>query len=159
MRTPLGTFIIVVIMILLDIYVFMAIKSVSHSASSKMRTLIFSIYWTIAILCIVGFLIFIFTSSEFFPRKFRTYLFATILGFFFSQIVASVFFLIDDVRRLIQWAAEKAFFRNTEVAQMTGGGISRSVFLNWLGLAAGTTLFGSLIYGLSLIHISEPTRH
>lgn len=149
MRTPIGTFIIIVIMILLDIYVFMAIKSVSHSASSKIRTAIFSIYWTVAILCIIGFLVFVFTGPEFFPRKVRTYLFATILCFLFSQIVASVFFLIDDVRRLIQWAAEKAFFRNTEVAQMTGGGISRSVFLNWLGLAAGTTLFGSLIYGFS----------
>jgi hypothetical protein len=149
MRTPLGTFIIIVIMILLDLYVFMAIKSVSNPASSKVKTIIFSFYWTVAILCIIGFLIFVLTGPEFFPRKFRTYLFATILGFVFSQIVASVFFLIDDVRRLIQWAAEKAFFRNTEVAQMTGGGISRSVFLSWLGLAAGTTLFGSLIYGFS----------
>jgi hypothetical protein len=149
MRTPLGTFIIVVIMILLDLYVFMAIKSVSNPASSKVKTIIFSFYWTIAILCIIGFMIFVLTGPEFFPRKFRTYLFATILGFVFSQIVASVFFLIDDIRRLIQWAAEKAFFRNTEVAQMTGGGISRSVFLSWLGLAAGTTLFGSLIYGFS----------
>jgi hypothetical protein len=149
MRTPLGTFIIIVIMILLDLYVFMAIKSVSNPASSKVKTIIFSFYWTVAILCIIGFLIFVLTGPEFFPRKFRTYLFATILGFVFSQIVASVFFLLDDVRRLIQWAAEKAFFRNTEVAQMTGGGISRSVFLSWLGLAAGTTLFGSLIYGFS----------
>jgi len=149
MRTPLGTFIIIVIMILLDLYVFMAIKSVSNPASSKVKTIIFSFYWTIAILCIIGFMIFVLTGPEFFPRKFRTYLFATILGFVFSQIVASVFFLIDDIRRLIQWAAEKAFFRNTEVAQMTGGGISRSVFLSWLGLAAGTTLFGSLIYGFS----------
>ena len=149
MRTPLGTFIIIVIMVLLDIYVFMAIKSVSHPASSKMRTVIFSIFWTIAILCIIGFLIFVVTSPEFFPRKVRTYLFASILGFVFSEIVASVFFLIDDVRRLIQWAAEKAFFRNTEVAQMTSGGISRSAFLSWLGLAAGTSLFGSLIYGFS----------
>lgn len=149
MRTPIGTFIIIVIMILLDIYVFMAIKSVSHPASSRIRTIIFSIYWALAILCLVGIILFILTGPDFLPRKVRTYLFATVLAFVFAQIVASVFLLIDDVRRLIQWAAEKAFFRNTEVAQMTGGGISRSVFLSWLGLAAGTTLFGSLIYGFS----------
>lgn len=149
MRTPLGTFIVIIIMILLDIYVFMAIRSVSHPASSRLRTIIFSIYWIIAIFCIAGFLIFIFTGPEFLPRKVRTYLFASILAFVFSQIIASVFLLVDDLRRAIQWAAEKAFFRNTEVAQMTGGGISRSVFLSWLGLAAGSTLFGSLIYGFS----------
>jgi len=149
MRTPFGTFIIVVIMILLDIYVFMAIKSVSHSLSSKVRTVIFSVYWLVAIVALGGLLLFIFTGPEFLPKRIRTYLFASILAFVFGQLVSSVFFLIDDVRRLIQWLAGKAFFRNTEVSQMNGDGISRSVFLSWVGLAAGTSLFASLIYGFS----------
>jgi uncharacterized protein len=149
MRTPFGTFIIIVIMILLDIYVFMAIKSVSHSTSSRLRTIIFSVYWLIAVFAMVGLLIFILTGPDFLPKKVRTYLFASILAFVFAQLVSSVFFLIDDIRRLIQWLAGKAFFRNTEVSQMNGDGISRSVFLSWIGLAAGTTLFGSLIYGFS----------
>jgi predicted MPP superfamily phosphohydrolase len=50
---------------------------------------------------------------------------------------------------LIQWAAGKAFFSNTEVAQMNTVSISRSVFLSWLGLAAGSSLLGSLVYGFS----------
>lgn len=32
---------------------------------------------------------------------------------------------------------------------MAGEGISRSVFLSWLGIATGTTLFGTLLYGFS----------
>jgi len=149
MRTPFGTFIIIVIMILLDIYVFMAIKSVSHSTSSRLRTIIYVIYWSIAIVAIAGLLLFVFTGPEFLPKKVRTYLFASILAFVFGQLVSCIFFLVDDVRRLIQWLAGKAFFRNTEVSQMNGDGISRSVFLSWIGLAAGTSLFGSLIYGFS----------
>jgi uncharacterized protein len=149
MRTPFGTFIIILIMILLDIYVFMAIKSVSHSASSRLRTIIYVIYWLIAIVAIAGLLLFIFTGPEFLPKKVRTYLFASILAFVFGQLVSCIFFMVDDVRRLIQWLAGKAFFRNTEVSQMNGDGISRSVFLSWIGLAAGTSLFGSLIYGFS----------
>ena len=149
MRTPFGSFIVVLIMILLDIYVFMAIKSVSHSAGSKMRTIIFSVYCAISIIAIIGLLIFIFTGPEFLPKKVRTYLFASILAFVFAQLIATVFFLIDDVRRLIQWTAGKVFFRNTEISTMSGDGISRSAFLSWLGLAAGTSLFGSLIYGFS----------
>src|SRR6187551_1238340 len=125
MRTPFGTFIIVVIMILLDIYVFMAIKSVSHSLSSKVRTVIFSVYWLVAIVALGGLLLFIFTGPEFLPKRIRTYLFASILAFVFGQLVSSVFFLIDDVRRLIQWLAGKAFFRNTEVSEMNSNGISR----------------------------------
>ncbi|MEO5909063.1 MAG: metallophosphoesterase, partial [Ginsengibacter sp.] len=149
MRTPFGTFITILIMILLDVYVFMAIKSVSHSASSKIRTILFSVYWVVAIVAIAGLIIFIFTGPEFLPKKVRTYLFASILAFVFGQLISSVFFLIDDVRRLIQWLAGKAFFRNTEVSQMNSDGISRSVFLSWVGLAAGTSLFGGLIYGFS----------
>lgn len=149
MRTPFGSFIVIIIMILLDFYVFMAIKSVCHSASSKMRTFLFSAYWLVSVIAIVGLLIFIFTGPDFLPKKVRTYLFASILAFVFAQLVSTVFFLIDDIRRLIQWIAAKVFFRDTEISTMSGDGISRSVFLSWLGLAAGTTFFGTLIYGFS----------
>ncbi len=149
MRTPLGAFIIVVIMLLLDSYVFQAIKTVSQSASPKTKTIIFSIYWAISIIAILGFLMFIFTGPDFLPKKVRTYLFATVIGLFFAKFIALIFFLVDDLRRLIQWAAGKLLYSNTEVAQMNDDGISRSVFLSWMGIAAGSTLFGSLVYGFS----------
>ncbi|MEO9144320.1 MAG: metallophosphoesterase [Ginsengibacter sp.] len=149
MRTPFGSFVVILIMVLLDIYVFMAIRSVSHSITSRMRTIIFSVYWVVSIIAIVGLLIFIFTGPEFLPKRVRTYLFASILAFVFAQLIATVFFLIDDVRRLIQWTAGKVFFKDTEISTMSGDGISRSVFLSWLGLAAGSTFFGTLIYGFS----------
>ncbi|MEO6220052.1 MAG: metallophosphoesterase [Ginsengibacter sp.] len=149
MRTPIGALIIVIIMLLLDSYVFLAIKTVSHSASPKTRTLIFAIYWIISIIAIVSFLIFIFTSPEFMPKKVRTYLFATVIGLFFGKFISIIFFLADDIRRLMQWGAGKLFFSNTEGAQMYEGNITRSVFLSWIGLAAGSTLFGSLLYGFS----------
>ena len=62
MRTPFGAFIFVVIMLLLDTYVFQAIKTVSQSASPKTRTIIFYIYWAISVFAIIGFLIFVFTA-------------------------------------------------------------------------------------------------
>jgi uncharacterized protein len=149
MRTPLGAFILVAIMILLDLYVFLAIKTVSQSASARTRSIIYSGYWVLSVLAVIGFLIFIFTGPEFLPKKFRTYLFATVIGLFLAQFVAVVFFLVDDVRRLIQWGAGKLLFSNTEASQMSDEGISRSAFLSWLGLAAGGTLFGTFVYGYS----------
>ena len=149
MRTPLGTTIIVSIMILLDFYVFSAIQAVSASASEKTRMTISIIYWTIAVVAIAGLILFVFTDVTFMSKKIRTYLFATILAFVFAQIIGSVFFLVDDVRRVIQWIAQKIFSQKTEVAQIEGDKIPRSAFLNWIGLAAGTTLFSSLIYGFT----------
>ena len=149
MRTPLGAFIIVTLMLLLDLYVFVAIKTISQAAASRTRAIIFSAYWIISILAIVGFLVFIFTGPDVLPKKIRTYLFATVIGLFLAQFVAVVFFLFYDVRRIIQWGAGKLLFSNTEASQMSDEGISRSVFLSWLGLAAGGTLFGSFVYGYS----------
>ena len=149
MRTPLGALIFVMLMLLLDFYVFQAIKFVSNSASPKARAIIYSVYWGISILTVIGFLIFVFTGPAFLPKKVRTYLFATVVGLFMAKLIAVVFLLIDDVRRLIQWITGKLFFKNTEGEQMGDEGISRSAFLSWLGLAAGGTLFGSLIYGFS----------
>jgi uncharacterized protein len=149
MRTPFGAMIVVIIMLLLDIYVFIAIKTVSQSAAPRTRTIIFSAYWVISVLAIMGFLVFVFTGPEFLPKKVRTYLFATVLGVFFAQLIGVIFFLVDDIRRLIQWGAGKLLFSNTEASQMNDAPISRSVFLSWLGLAAGGSLFGTFVYGYS----------
>ena len=149
MRSPTFILIFLAIMILLDTYVFQAIKMVSSSASPKTKTIIYTIYWAISILAIIGFLIFVLTDPDFLPKKLRTYLFATIVGLFIGKLISVIFFLVDDIRRLIQWVTGKLFFRNTEGEQLTEDGISRSAFLSWLGLAAGGTLFGTLVYGFS----------
>src|SRR5687768_2201041 len=147
MRTPFGIVILISFMLLLDTYVFQAVRTISHAASPKTRTVIYSIYWGFTIISVIGILLFLLTGPDFMPRRLRTYLFATIIGLFFAKMIAAVFFLVDDVRRLIQWVASKVFFNNTEGEELSSDGISRSVFLSWLGVAAGSTLFGSLLYG------------
>ena len=147
MRSPFGAFIFVAVMLVLDTYVFQAIKAVCQSASPKTKAIIYSVYWGITALAIIGFLIFAFTDQYFLSRKVRTYLFAIIIGLFLAKLTTIIFILIDDIRRVIQWAAGKLFYNNTEGEAMIGEGITRSVFLSWFGLAVGGSLFGSLVYG------------
>ena len=149
MRSPLGVFIFLSIMLGLDYYFYLAIRTVSQATSPKTKMLIGSIYWTVTILAVLGFLLFVFTDQQLLGKKVRTYLFATVIGLFLAKLTAMIFFLTDDLRRGIQWAAGKLFFNNTEVERMSGEGISRSVFLSWMGIAAGGTLFTSLMYGFS----------
>lgn len=148
MRTPLGVFIFVALMLLIDTYVFQAIKTISQSASPRTRTIIFIAYWAISLTAVICFLLFVYTGPAFLGRKIRTYLFATVVGLFLAKLIAVLFFLVDDVRRGIQWLAGKLFFSDTEAEELSDG-ISRSTFLSWLGLAAGSTLFGTLLYGFS----------
>lgn len=149
MRTPLGVVIFISLLLLLDTYFFQALKAVTQSASPKVKAVIYTVYWIITALTIIGFLLFVYTEQNFLGKKIRTYLFATIIGLFIAKLTAGIFFLADDVRRLIQWGAGKLFFNNTEGANLADDGISRSAFLSWLGIAAGGTLFGTLLYGYS----------
>jgi len=149
MRNPAFVWLILVIMLLLDLYVFQAVKIVSNGASAKTRQVIYIAYWTLSAATVILLLLMPYTNYEKWPRAVRTYLFATILGLFFAKIISVVFFLIDDIRRVVQWASGKIFFRNTEAEGFGAEGISRSVFLSWLGIGAGSTLFGTLVYGFS----------
>ena len=149
MRTPIGVFIFITVMLLLDVYFFQAVKNVSQNLSPRAKTIVYAVYWSLTVLAVIGFLLFVYTEQQFLGKKIRTYLFAMIIGLFLAKITALVFFLVDDLRRGIQLLAGKLFFNNTDMDGMSGDGITRSTFLSWLGIAAGTTLFGSLVYGFT----------
>ena len=149
MRTPFGVIVFISMMILLDTYFFQAVKNVTQSFSPKTKTVVYTVYWSITILAVIGFLLFVYTEQNVLGKRIRTYLFAVIIGLFLAKIIGLVFLLVDDLRRGIQWLSGKLFFGNTDMDEMSGDGITRSAFLSWLGIAAGTTLFGSLLYGFT----------
>jgi uncharacterized protein len=149
MRNSGFLWIIIGIMVVLDIYVFQAVKTISSGVSPKWKTIIYSAYWTVSGFTVLLLVLLPYINYENWPKAVRTYLFATVVGLFFAKLVAVIFFLLDDIRRVIQWASGKLFFRNTEAEGFSRGGISRSVFISWLGLAAGGGLFGTLIHGFS----------
>ncbi len=147
MRSPLGIVFFLTALLSLDFYFFQAVKTVSQNLSPKTKAIVYGIYWGITILAVASFLLFVLTEQHLLGRKVRTYLFSIVIGLFLAKMIAMVFFLVDDLRRVIQYLAGKLFFNNTDVDGMSGEGISRSAFLSWLGIAAGTTLFGTLLIG------------
>ena len=149
MRNSGFIWLIAMIMAAIDLYVFQVVKMLSSSSSQKTKTIIFTAYWTLSIAIIIFFILLPLLNTDRWPKNLRNYIFVTIIGLFFAKVLASVFFLVDDLRRLIQWAVAKIFFRNTEGESEVSEGISRSVFLSWLGIGIGGTLITSLVYGFS----------
>jgi len=148
MRNSIFWWVLIGFMVLLDFYFFQAIKLITQGATSKVRSIIFISYWTISVSAILLLLLLPYLHFEHQNRVFRNSVFACIAGLFFAKLVGSVFFLIDDVRRVIQWGAGKIYFSNTEGELFQSGErISRSAFLSWAGMLVGGGLFGSLIYG------------
>lgn len=148
MRSSPAWLILAGFMILLDLYVFQIIKAVSQG-SPKTRSIIFTSYWIISIAAIIILFVLPLLHLDNYSKGVRSAVFAIIIGLFLAKLIASVFFLVDDIRRGIQWLAGKLFFSDTEGEQMEEEKISRSVFLSWMGIAVGGGLFGSLLYGFS----------
>ena len=146
-------------MLLLDFYVFQALKTVSQNSSDRTKNIIFYSYWTISIATIISILLFpklhLLQTSKFF----RNYVFAILVGLLFAKIVAAFFFLLDDIRRILLWTMEKLFSVTGAQYMPEENGISRSVFLSWLGLGLGSTLFGTLLYGFSNKYNYQIKKH
>jgi uncharacterized protein len=148
MRNSPFWIIIIGLMILLDLYVFQAVKVVSHSAGYKTRSIIFISYWSFSILALLTFILLPFLNLENYSKGLRSVVFALLVAIFFAKFAAAVFLLVDDIRRLLQWGAAKILFRNTEGEGIQESDtISRSVFLSWVGLGVGSGILASLING------------
>jgi uncharacterized protein len=150
MRNSPFWWILIGFMLLIDLYVFQALKVVTHSASQKTKIIIHLSYWLISVAAVGMLIILPYLHFSVQHRLMKNTFFAIIIGLFFSKIIASIFFLVDDLRRGIQWVAGKVLFSNTEGETLQQGEkISRSMFLSWAGMLVGGGLFGSLIYGFN----------
>ncbi len=133
-------------MLLVDLYVFQAVKSVSQNLNPKTRLIIYGVYWLFTLLAVAFFAALPYVNYDQWQKPVRTYIFATLIGLFLAKLVSVPFFLIDDLRRVFQWVVSQFVSRTTDPSEKAEG-ISRSAFLSWIGLGIGATLFASLIYG------------
>jgi len=148
MRNPGFLWVMIGIMAVLDLYIFQAIKVVA-STSPKIRLTIFIVYWVLAGLSLTVLILLPYINYENWPRSVRTYIFAIIVGLFFSKLVASLFLMLDDIRRGCMWILGKLFSNPSVQITESAEGITRSTFMSWLALAAGGGLLGTLMYGFN----------
>jgi predicted MPP superfamily phosphohydrolase len=149
MRNAGTWWIIALIMLLLDLYVFQALKTVTQSSNERLRTVIHITYWVISALTLAALLSFPYIQALQSSKLFRNYVFAILVGLFFAKLVGSLFFLTDDLRRGSLFLLSKVLPDTGARFMGEGNGIPRSAFLSWLGLGLGGGLFGTLLYGFS----------
>lgn len=149
MRNASTWWIIALIMFLLDLYVYQALKTVTSQSGEKLRMVVNIAYWIISGLTLAALLSFPYFQALQASRVFRNYVFAILVGLFFAKILGSVFFLVDDLRRGGLWLLSKLLPDIGAQYMGDGNSIPRSVFFSWLGLGIGGALFGTLLYGFS----------
>lgn len=137
-------------MVALDVYFFQILKMLTHAASPRTKGIINVTYWIVSVAVILLLVLLPYLNLDSVQKGLRSTVFAVLVGLFLFKLFAAVFFLIDDIRRGIQWLWGKFFFQNPDDKSVQASPqISRSLFLSWLGVAVGGGLFSTLIYGFT----------
>lgn len=147
MRRIAGSWIFLFVLLIVDLYVFQVLKAVALTWSPKVKLIVLGTYIAVSLLSYLLMLSIVFTNYENWHKLLRTYAFAVVIGLFLAKLLASTFFVVDDVRRVVQWAGSFIFPNWNPKNTGSGTGITRSMFLSWAGLAVGGGLFTSLLYG------------
>ncbi|PSL46743.1 hypothetical protein CLV51_103725 [Chitinophaga niastensis] len=150
MRSGLNSVILIVFLLLLDIYVFQAIRAMVYMSTPRVRNVTYTVYWLISVSCLIMIALLPYINWHNWPAQLKSYLMAIFIGLVLAKLLTAVFLLIDDLRRGVLWVFRKLTGESQAVA-MEGvvSGLSRSQFLNRLGLIAGGSLFATLVYGFS----------
>jgi predicted MPP superfamily phosphohydrolase len=147
MRSTVSYWMILLLLLAVDFYVFVAIKSVSQSVTDKTRLTINIAYWVCCMVAIAFIIAYPYNRFLSENKIFRNYVFAIIVGIFFAKLAACIFLLLDDIRRLLLWVMAKLFTQSGVDFVNSDGTVSRSAFLSWLGLGVGSGLFVTLLAG------------
>ena len=148
MRNAPFWWIFLAILLILDWYVFQAIRTITAGLPVRGRLIWHAVYWSITAMSILLVILLPYFFSKPGPHYARSILFALVAGLFFAKLIASLFFLTDDLRRVLQWVGYQFLPKNKNVTS-TDVLFSRSVFLSWAGLVAGAGLFSALSYGIN----------
>ena len=109
MRNSGFLWVIVGIMFILDIYIFQVVKWIVPISWPRWRLAVLAFYWIVSVAVITILIALPYINYESWPKHIRTYVFAIIVGLFFSKLTASIFFAVDDIRRGGTWIIGKFF--------------------------------------------------
>lgn len=142
-----NTIILVVILLLLDIYVFMAVRGILSGSSGRTRSIVFSIYWALSALVLLTILLLPYLNWQDWPVNTRSFVLTVIFGLVFAKLLVAVFLLLDDLRRGVQWIFKKFSSASTTSSDISN--ITRSRFLTQVALLMGGGLFATILYGIT----------
>ena len=142
---------VVVLMFLIDWYVYQAVKVSFSESNEKIRMYARWLHWFIFTLSLLIVGLGISKLLQFVPKYMVVYIYATIAVFYLAKILVVLFLFVDDLIRLLRiayYAIAHLFSTNQQVAASGGRNISRLRFLNQAALVIGFIPFSALIYGM-----------
>lgn len=141
---------VAIIFLLLDFYVFQAVKISLQNASSLWRNIVYYTYWGFTFLTIAGFFLYHFGNPDAYSRVFRSFLLVIVFINYFSKFFAAIVLLLGDLFRLGQYAYQLIQEKISSASQpiSTKNEIPRSEFLAKSALIAGGLPLAAMSFGI-----------
>lgn len=133
------------VLFLIDLYAFQALKILADQANETWRKAIYISYWSITGVTMLGFFAYHFSPVDQMSRGVWTFVLVGIFMNYFSKLFGILFLLVDDLGRLVQYVIQ--LFKNP-LPSGEGDPISRSDFLAKGALVATAVPFIGMSYGI-----------
>ncbi len=143
-------------MLLIDWYVFQAVKTVTNASSEGTRRAATIVYWSFTGLILLLYLIMQFSPPDAFGRVTRNFMYSVIAIPYLCKVFPVLFLLIDDLGRLGRWVVSlvhrpdvrAAVDQTTQETIPVTDAITRSEFLSKAALVAGAVPLVGFTYGI-----------
>ncbi|SNT30288.1 hypothetical protein SAMN05421640_3300 [Ekhidna lutea] len=132
---------LVSIYLVLDVYVFIAVRSLAEGLSPIWRRLVLVSYWVVSILSLAGVLLYRQINPKVFADL-RLYITTFFFILFMGKLFATVFLMLEDIRRGITWIVN--LFPFVEEKHST----SRSEFMQKSAIIAGAVPIAAMSFGV-----------
>jgi uncharacterized protein len=144
-------FTLIITFLLIDIYVFQALRTVLKGKNKYTKQIIYTAFWLVTFVSIFTPLSGAFTNFHEWSTFFKSYLTGFIFVVYVGKLPLIIFLLIDDIARLVRLIIRlvKSISSKKE-SQKTEGlpAINRKKFLSQFGMIAGFLPFSSMVYGM-----------
>lgn len=141
---------ILLVLFLIDLYVFQAVRLTTEQRSVLTQKFIFYGYYLLSIYVAIIVIMTGFIDFHEWPKAFRQNTTGIIMAVYVAKILVIPFLMIDDVIRGVSWVSSRLFVPKAE--SLSGispvNGISRMKFISYLGLGIAAVPFVSLLYGM-----------
>lgn len=132
---------LITIYLALDVYVFIAIRATIEGLSPAWRRTILIGYWVLSVVTLAGVLLY----RQIDPKQFkdlRLYITTAFFVLFMGKVFASVFLLVEDLRRGLAWLINLLPFSEAQYSE------SRSDFMKKSAIVAGAIPVATMTFGI-----------
>lgn len=147
-----------VLFLLIDLYIYQALKVVTGGFGPVWRRLIFGIFWFTTTLAISGLWFYNYANPDGLSNWLRRFILIGIFIIYFSKLFTLLFLMLDDIIRLFRWIG--SLFTTDKASGLMGKSIPRSEFLVKTAIVAGAIPLLAMGYGIiSGAHDYRIRRH